>query len=153
MAYFLPTEDEWYKAAYYDLASGLFYNYATGSDAVPTAVSSGTAAGTAVYSSFAMPAEVWASGGLSPYGTMGQSGNVGEWNETPFLPSTRMIRGGSYHSNDISASHRTDAVPSLESSDIGFRVAALGVVPEPGSLGLLLLGLTGLLVRRKRATR
>jgi len=51
--YFLPSEDEWYKAAYYDPnangGAGGYWNYATGSDSAPTAVASGTTSGTAVY--------------------------------------------------------------------------------------------------------
>ena len=46
----------------------------------PTAV----AAGTAVYDGHADPADVTIAGGLSPYGTIGQGGNVWEWEETDF---------------------------------------------------------------------
>ena len=57
---------------------GGYCDYATGSDTAPTAVASGTGAGTAVYSqSFeAGPADITNAGGLSSYGTMAQSGNV-----------------------------------------------------------------------------
>jgi len=79
--YFLPTEDEWYKAAYYS-SSGVYYDYPTGSNTVPTDVLGGTAAGTAVYYgpnvNPAAPAAIDNSGGLSPYLTMGQGGNVWE---------------------------------------------------------------------------
>ena len=76
--YFLPSVDEWYKAAYYDPTSGVYYDYPTGSDSAPTAVASGTAAGTAVYGQAVAtgPADITLAGGLSPYGTMGQGGNV-----------------------------------------------------------------------------
>jgi sulfatase modifying factor 1 len=84
--YFLPSVDEWYKAAFYDPISGTYYNYPTGSDTAPTPVASGTAAGTAVYNNaFPVgPADITNAGGLSPYGTMAQSGNVTEWEETEF---------------------------------------------------------------------
>ena len=84
--YFLPSVDEWYKAAYYDPTSGVYYDYPTGSDTAPTAVASGTAAGTAVYNqpSESGPADIMLAGGLSPYGTMGQGGNVFELEETDF---------------------------------------------------------------------
>ena len=36
--YFLPSVDEWYKAAYYDPTSGVYYNYPTGSDSVPDGI-------------------------------------------------------------------------------------------------------------------
>ncbi len=82
--YFLPSMDEWYKAAYYDPTGSVYYNYPTGSDTAPTAVASGTTADTAVYlqSIASGPADITQAGGLSPYGTMGQGGNVWEWEET-----------------------------------------------------------------------
>lgn len=46
---FVPNEDEWYKAAYYDGNTSTYFDYATGSDTAPTAVASGMTAGTAVY--------------------------------------------------------------------------------------------------------
>ena len=36
--YFLPSVDEWYKAAYYDPTSGVYYDYPTGSDSVPDGI-------------------------------------------------------------------------------------------------------------------
>ena len=49
--YFLPSEDEWYKAAYHknDGVTANYWDYATGSNTIPTAVASGTGAGTVVY--------------------------------------------------------------------------------------------------------
>jgi hypothetical protein len=40
--YVLPSVDEWYKAAYYDAMSGVYYDYPTGSNTAPTPVASGT---------------------------------------------------------------------------------------------------------------
>ncbi len=86
--YFLPSEGEWYKAACHknDGVTANYFDYATGSDTAPTAVASGTTAGTAVYNqaSATGPADVTLAGGLSPYGTMGQNGNVWEWSESGF---------------------------------------------------------------------
>ena len=43
----IPTEDEWYKAAYYDGSAGLYYDYPTGSDVAPGYVNdSGNLSGT-----------------------------------------------------------------------------------------------------------
>ena len=36
--YFLPSENEWYKAAYYDASNGKYWNYPTQSDEPPTAI-------------------------------------------------------------------------------------------------------------------
>jgi formylglycine-generating enzyme required for sulfatase activity len=152
--YFLPTEDEWYKAAYYS-ATGVYYDYPTGSDTAPTATAGSTTAGQAVYGGQAAPANIDNSGGLSPFLTMGQGGNVFEWNET-LIGSNRGRRGGEFviSAAYMRAGFRTSNDPAFEFSSIGFRVASItGVVPEPGSLGLLVLGLAGMTMRRKRAAR
>jgi len=47
--YFLTSENEWYKAAYYNPGGSNYFLYPTASSSVPTAVASGTDAGTAVY--------------------------------------------------------------------------------------------------------
>jgi formylglycine-generating enzyme required for sulfatase activity len=158
--YFLPSTDEWYKAAYYDASAGVYYNYPTGSDTVPTAVASGTAANTAVYiqPSEQGPADIMLAGGLSPYGTMAQGGNVQEWEETELdlvnnsSSSARGVRGGDYDnaSNELVSTFRFGIGPSGELNDVGFRVAK--VIPEPSSL--LLAALTGAgLATRRRSSR
>jgi len=79
--YFLPSENEWYKSAYYNAAGTNYFLYPTASNTAPTFVASGTNAGSAVYNDSAVaPALVASAGGLSPYSTMGQGGNVWEWN-------------------------------------------------------------------------
>jgi formylglycine-generating enzyme required for sulfatase activity len=142
--YVIASSDEWYKAAYGNL-NGTWNNYATGSDSAPTSVASGTAASTAVYRPQSGPADITSAGGLSPYGTMGQEGNVWEWNETAHdginstLGEGRDLRGGSWNSSsNIGASVRSNSNPSGESIDFGFRVA---MVPEPSALSLLAIGL------------
>lgn len=84
--YFLPSIDEWHKAAYYDPISSGYVNYATGSNTAPTPVAHGTTANTAVWGQpfSAGPADILQAGGLSLYGTMAQDGNVGEWSETEY---------------------------------------------------------------------
>jgi len=154
--YFLPSAHEWYKAAYYDPTSGVYYDYPTGSDTAPTPVASGTAAGTAVYDGQSGPADITLAGGLSPYGTMGQGGNVFEWEETDFdlvngTPSSSAggVRGGLWFSDSglLSSSSRVSFNPSNELNFIGFRVAS---IPEPSTLLLAAMGSVGLLLRRKR---
>jgi hypothetical protein len=88
--YFLPHFNEWYKAAYYDPATEAYFDYPTGSDTAPIAVAGGRTEGTAVYSTvpsglLAGPADIVDAGGLSPYGTMAQGGNVYEWEESTFF--------------------------------------------------------------------
>jgi formylglycine-generating enzyme required for sulfatase activity len=143
--YFLPTENEWYKAAYYSGSGSTYYQYATGSNSVPTAVISGTAAGTGVFAGNGVyptaPAAVDEAGGLSPYGTMGQDGNVWQWNETA-IGSSRGLRGGYWDGNSdfLAASYRNGRNPSVGTSVIGFRVASSEAVPEPGSITLVVCG-------------
>jgi hypothetical protein len=152
--YVIASRDEWYKAAYGNL-NGTWNNYATGSDSAPTSVTSGTAANTAVYIPQISPADITSAGGLSPYGTMAQGGNVWEWVETAFDESNntagenRDVRGGAWSNapNYLDASARLDFGPSTESRHIGFRVAS---VPEPSTGLLVVLGLSGLLLKRRK---
>ncbi len=151
--YFLPSENEWYKAAYYDPTAnngaGGYWEYAYGSNNPPTAVLSGTAPGTAVYSSGlvrpAQPASVDQSGGLSPYGTEGQTGNIIQWMETvPDDPTNssdddRVVRGSDWFLTGVyPASVRGSGSPSLPYYQIGFRVAS---IPEPTDYMLILGGM------------
>jgi formylglycine-generating enzyme required for sulfatase activity len=155
--YFLPSVDEWYKAAYYDPTSGAYFDYPTGSDSAPTAVASGTAARTAVFGqAFATgPADISLAGGLSPYATMGQGGNVAEWEETDYdlvnssSSSARGIRGGDWNNSSgvLRASIRIDVNPTFEfGGGNGFRVAR---IPEPSTLLLLCFGSLAALWRRR----
>jgi len=169
----LPSLDEWYKGAY-GSSGGTWYDFATGSNSRnsgpgytdPTSVISGTAAGSAVYSRAPLqgPTDVILAGGLSPYGTMGQGGNVYEWTESAFdgvnnsAGEARELRGGSWTSSweeieSLSripfANETTRGGSTTAQNDYGFRVA---MVPEPSALSLLAVGLGGLaLVRRRRS--
>ena len=138
--YFLPSEDEWYKAAYYKGGgtNAGYWDYATGSDTAPGATSGGRAAGTAVYDQnySTGPADITNAGGLSPYGTMAQNGNVWEWCESGYTApndsavESRVLRGGFWDSlsGGLQSSDRGGLNPGLKASArSGFRVAA---VPE-----------------------
>ena len=144
--YFLPSENEWYKAAYDNAAGSAYFPYPTGSSTAPIAVASGTQPDSAVYfqTNQISPAEVTAAGGLSPYGTMGQGGNVWEWTETALsgdnnsATNVRTIRGGGWTSpeNQLSSSFRSSTgLPDGDRPWVGFRVAS---VPEPSTYALLL---------------
>jgi len=157
--YVIASTDEWFKAAYGNL-DGTWNNYPTGSDSVPTAVASGTAANTAVYgqSESTGPADITNAGGLSPYGTMAQGGSVWEWMETASDGSNntagenRELRGGSWYNESyiLNASYSYFDDPSDENGSDGFRVAS---VPEPSALSLLAIGLSGLALVRRRKQR
>jgi hypothetical protein len=155
--YFLPSADEWYKAAFYDPVNGVYWDFPTGSNALPVAVASGTAAGTAVVMQglSAGPSDVTQAGGLSPYGTMAQGGNAWEWEETELdLLNDNPIarrggRGGGWDAfpSSLSATLRGEGFPHIPPIGAGFRVAS--IIPEPSTLllgiavlALLLMGRT-----------
>ncbi len=93
-------------------------------------------------------------GALSSYGTMGQGGNVWEWNESAFdgannsASEDRALRGGFWSNpeGDLRSSVRDDIVPSSEFNYIGFRVAS---VPEPSTAVLVLMAGGAWLLRRR----
>ena len=166
--YFLPSDNEYYKAAYYDpnKAGGAgYWLYATGSDTKPTPVASGTASGTMVYRQFppsGQPAAVNSAGGLSPYGTMGQTGNVIEWMESAsdgvnnLSSEGRSVRGvyyGDQGNGDALTSRTRSGVEPQEGSVIfGFRVASVASVPEPSCMILMLGSGLMFLARRRRGS-
>ena len=141
IAYVVPTEDEWYKAAYYT-GSG-YSTFANGTDVAPIAGDDTNYDG--------VIGEPWdvGTGTMEQNGTFDMMGNVYEWNET-LRGSSRGIRGGWCLEDDynLSISWRSSATPGIEGSPIGFRVAS---VPEPCSLVLLSLG--GLALMRKRRAK
>ena len=167
--YFLPSMDEWYKAAFYNPSQGVYYDYANGKNTAPTKVASGTADDTAVWNQPG-PADVDQAGGLSPYGVMGISGNVWEKEEGSFdllnndPTAGRAIRGGSYISLNANTHHLSSTgrlafnvswlVPTWSDDDVGFRVASLdqeAIVPEPSMMVIgTLFGLGGLVAKRRR---
>ena len=157
----LPSEDEWYKAAYHknDGVTGNYFDYPTSSDSAPsndlidpdpgnnaTFYDSGYTIGSPYYRT-----EVGAhENSDSPYGTFDMGGNVWEWNEA-LIGSYRGFRGGSFNGSggyNLSSSGRFDFNPNYELDNMGFRVAS---VPEPCSL--VLLGLGGLTLMRRRRVR
>ena len=122
-------------------------------------MASGTTVGTAVYSGDASaPSSVYAAGGLSSYGTMGQGGNVWQWLEGPFVTSypygDQLIRGGSFETEAtwMQSSARVPLNPLRQGQSYGFRVASVGAAPEPSTYALFGLGAIGLLMvmRRKK---
>ena len=170
----LPSENEWYKAAYHDPVnagadgSGTtdYWLYPTQSDSAPT-VATATAIGDVGnpgpnVANYNFGADWNAQNGnvttvgsagaasASYYGTFDQGGNVWEWNEA-IISSSRGLRGGSWNLNvfNLQSSIRNSSSPSLEGNSFGFRLAS---VPEPSSV--LMLGLAGmaLVTRRRRPT-
>jgi formylglycine-generating enzyme required for sulfatase activity len=159
--WFLPSADEWYKAAYYD--GSTYYDYPTGTDSAPnnklptsdTGNSANFYAGDYTTGDDDYPftaAGAYASS-ASSYGTYDQGGNVWEWNEALIQDPERGLRGGSWL-NDVSALNAamyTDTAASHETDGIGFRLATI-LVPEPPSSLLAILAccaVTGFRGRRR----
>jgi len=159
--YVLPTENEWYKAAYHenDGNTGNYFDYPTSSNSVPgTDMTEGTNPGN--------NANFYASDFLigspyfrtevgefelsdSPYGTFDQGGNVWEWNEA-LIGSSRNVRGGTFGASDytmLAASIRGAKSPSSDGYLVGFRVAE---IPEPATMAILMLGGIGILRKRRK---
>jgi len=154
---FLTSEDEWYKAAYYD-ASTVGYNlypFADGFNGavceVPAGTTSHSANCNAVVGALGDSTDVGAyTASPSEYGTFDQGGNVWEWNEAIISTSYRGVRGGGLQStgvNAISVLRPGTTSPILEAS-YGFRVA---MIPEPGTGLLLMTGILSLAAWRSRS--
>ena len=154
--YFLPTEDEWVKAGYWNGTSLQAYATKPGENLHQGDGVSGT--GWNYYASgYATdPPGPWdvGSGSEELNGTFDMVGNVWEWMESPYQSgdylsvSARAVRGGSITTpagNSLVSSYRDTYAPYLEYPYVGFRVAS---VPEPYSLSVLALG--GLALRRRQ---
>jgi len=165
--FFVPTENEWFKAAYYDAGLAVWHEAPTGQDVVPASdpppggensanIWEGTYALTdssLLVEGFNYLADVGAYASAdSIYGTFDQAGNVWEWNETTD-DTRRGLRGGGWDDNSSYTSAPIEASddPTREQRDIGLRLAT---VPEPGQMLLVLSGaLTLAAAGRRRGGR
>lgn len=139
--FFLPSEDEWYKAAYHknDGATGNYIDYPTGSDSIPSndliSPDPGNNAnfrqgGLTIDAPYYTTEVGEFENSESPYGTFDQGGNVHEWNEEVFNGVHRGMRGGSFGTtvSPMQAAHRGYRYPPSAQYWLGFRVAS---IPEP----------------------
>jgi formylglycine-generating enzyme required for sulfatase activity len=151
----VTSENEWYKAAYYDPTTMSYFDYPAGSDtrttcAAPSATPNTANCGYAVND---LTSRGSYSGSASPYGTFDQGGNVWEWLDTRYASDEygRRLRGGDFDGPggggvgiNLDASSANGYYASAEFDAFGFRLA---MVSEPSTGLLVTAGLVGLAVR------
>ena len=176
--FYIPTEDQWYKAAYYK-GGGTdagYWDYATQSDTAPTPVTAGetgigSAGNTGNFANYrdaadwnsrnGMQTTVGTNGGASAYGAFDMNGNLVEWTD-PTAPASLLVGRGGYWSSGIASSLSSSGSQrsypaSNADSDVGFRLASeVNSAPVPeidpagmGSVLALVTGALGLLERRR----
>jgi formylglycine-generating enzyme required for sulfatase activity len=155
----IPTEDEWYKAAYYNAVSQTYSLYPNGQNTITNADANYGPGGSSDVGSYTEDP--------SFYGTFDQGGNVWEFNDADMSNSwghgsARGIRGCAYNvyywSHDsyyLRSEFRTMEGVESSHANVGFRLAlsaapAAPAVPEPSSMLLTILTGGVMLIRRKR---
>src|SRR5271157_2429286 len=135
---FLPSENEWYKAAYYNPISGSYFAYPAGTNTPTTCAGPGATANTANCAGVVgKVTNVGAyTGSASPYGAYDMGGNVWQWNEQSLVGVLRAIRGGDWPDNAtfLAASTLNANYPSSENVSIGLRVVTF---PDTDGDGIL----------------
>lgn len=153
----ITSEDEWYKAAYFQPAGQGgqtnpygYWQYPTQSNDTP---------GPSAANCQSVIGNTTAVGSYAPnyYGTLDMGGNVWEWNESIIVGgghSGRALRGGSFYDyfSYLDSTFRFDAGPGASSVAVGFRVSQLyaTAVPGAGLAAIGSLGLAGCILRRRR---
>ena len=142
----VTSENEWYKAAYFQPASAggdsdNYWLYPTQSNSVPTSAQANinnVIGDTTPVGSYA----------ANYSGTFDMGGNFVEWNEAIIVGSFRGLRGGSFNNdvNTLRADLRGNGRPAIEIGNVGFRVSQ---VPGPGSVALLAIGVLAAARRRR----
>jgi len=170
----LPNQNEWYKAGYYDPSEENYSAFATKSDGTP-GNTIGNGANEANYYYYNGSQYVYSvtqsssydsnqnyltpvgsfTGSSSFYGTYDQSGDVSDWSDTIYGEGNRSLVGGSWNEESIFQSTIGDAFSILEpyevSDKVGFRVVE--AIPEPSSITLMFAGVGGLALLRRNARR
>ena len=138
----LPTEDEWYKAAYHanDGPTGNYWNFPTGADGGVShhlvdpdpgnhaTFSGGTVGDWTIGAPYYRTEVGEHENSPSAYGTYDQGGNVQEFNETVPESDIRGIRGGSWFWGSVlmgAWERPIDMHSSDQFGDLGFRVARM----------------------------
>jgi len=143
--YWIPTENEWYKAAYYKGggADAGYWTYTTKSDTAPSSTLSTTGPNNANFNNSGLQsANPWIltpvgcyAGSSGPYGSYDQGGDLYEFTSTPVRQSSDgtgeglyvyVMRGGSFHKTtpmELDSDYRTGADPAKYGHGRTFRLA------------------------------
>jgi len=146
--YVLPTEDEWFKAAYLKSDGSGYTLYATGDDIPIEGVDTN-------YGGINFDPWIVGSGSEENNGTYDMEGNMREWTEGAHdgllddFSEARLLRGGGRFSTTNLFRQRASKLPQFEQFSVGFRIASIAV-PEPTSTALLALGGVAVMMRRRR---
>jgi formylglycine-generating enzyme required for sulfatase activity len=180
--WWIPSEDEWYKAAYYQpFAQGGdtdgYWLYPTQGNTQPNSrngsasdansanyyyndgIANGYNGGYAVTNSPSYSGSqnyLTAAGAFtqadSYYGTFDQGGNVREWNDAVISDSWRGLRGGSW-GDGYPDLWASGRVGNVPSSELNIVGFRVATVPEPTTGILLTLGAAALAMRRCRSAK
>ena len=155
--YVIPTEDEWYKAAYYDPnkpGGAGYWLYPTRSDTAPSNVLDPNGTNNANYNwtdpTNGLTVVGAFAGSPGAYGTYDMGGDIYQWNEANVY-GYRGLRGGMFSGGApiyLDPSFRSFGNPVGDSYLVGFRVS---YVPEPHMVSVLAIGLM-LSDRRRRSS-
>jgi formylglycine-generating enzyme len=179
--YALPSENEWYKAAYHQPASqggdsDNYWLYPTANNGIPNSrngsasdpnsanfirndgIANGFNGGYAVTDStgnFPSQNYLTAAGVFSVadsfYGTFDQGGNVWEWSNA-VIGSSRGLRGGSWNYDEVlMRSTYGNAFTTSPADELSNVGFRVAIVPEPSVGALAALGTTLLFWRRRNA--
>ncbi|MGO9109131.1 MAG: SUMF1/EgtB/PvdO family nonheme iron enzyme [Thermoguttaceae bacterium] len=143
--YWIPTENEWYKAAYYK-GGGTdagYWTYTTKSNTAPSSTLSAIGTNNANFNDSGLqspnnwiltPVGYYA-GSPGPYGTYDQGGDLYDFTSTPVMQSSDctgeglyvyVMRGGSFHKSsavELDSDYRTGADPAKYGHGRTFRLA------------------------------
>ena len=141
--YYIPTENQWYKAAYYNQCAGGSYSlYATHSNETPgnsvgdennqaNYLSESTGYSVTQSKNFSASQNYLTDVGAFPnsssfYGTFDQTGNIWEWNDLDGTASaSKGLRGGAYTSTPpyLKSTYRMGYLATRYNPNGGFRLA------------------------------